>query len=187
MTATDFYYYLLLGMMLGLYSIVQGLLRTLRKPAAPEATGRAAEPLSEPLQRICRLERADDLDILLKALLARYGDIVGGFLDGDIGRFAGLMSPEVEAALQQAIADRAASGEPGVRLVGAQSAKIVDAAVEDGTATLRIAFVGLLAARTGAADPHPADLLEATEVWTFERSTDRHRPEWRLVGTEPVG
>lgn len=194
MTITDVVYYVFLGIIVGVFSAIQGALRAegRRSPAgAPGPAvsgGLAAAAPSAILWSICRLERAPNLDTLIKALIARYEEIATAFSAGDITGQKALMSSEVYTVLVEAIAERTGTEEIG-RLIGPRSAKVTNAAFGEGVASLTIVFTGLVVAQ----GPDGRVLADATgntagarDAWTFERSTDRHKPAWTLVATEPL-
>ncbi|MEO8884247.1 MAG: TIM44-like domain-containing protein, partial [Devosia sp.] len=185
-------YYLFLGIIVGVFSAIQSVLKTERQPSAAAglaASGdRSATVPAAALWFICRLERAPSLDDLLKALVARYEEIATAFSAGDITSQKALMSSDVYTVLADAIAARTATEEIG-RFIGPRSAKVVDAAIADGMASLTIVFTGLVMAQ-GPDGRVLADTTgctaEARDAWTFERPTGRHSPAWILVATEPL-
>jgi predicted lipid-binding transport protein (Tim44 family) len=185
MTTTDFLYYLLLGIVFGVYSTMQGLLaqRSKNNPDNHPADGLAVN-----LQAICRLERADDLDQLLQRLALRYEIVVAAFVSGAIADCAQPMSRALRAELSAASVTLREGGQlHPASVVRVCTARIVDASVTSTTARLDIAFTSLIEGLPASGGtPTPVASTPAADIWTFERPTDRHHPEWLLIATEPV-
>lgn len=182
MTIGDLFCYLVLGAMLGVYSTLQSILQARFPGGGDPAPAVCRGSSDEALHAICRIERTADLDARVRALTELYEQIVAAFAQGDISRFADRMSTEVGAALAAAIAARPApAAASGSQLVCVRAANVLDAALADGAVSLRISFIGLVAGRE-----QDAVLRESADIWTFERSIERRRPQWRLVATEPA-
>jgi predicted lipid-binding transport protein (Tim44 family) len=178
----DIIHYLLLGVIFAVASALENMFWTRCRIGRGAAAG-AADPLADPVVYICRLDRKQDREELADALLVRSRLLLDAFLAGDVSPLRQLMTPEVYAGLTEAAHQRigtAATPAPEMR-----AAQIVDAVVSRDTATLRLA---LFAAGPGSAYDHGRDEAApvATDIWTYERSTYRNRPEWLLVGTEPL-
>jgi predicted lipid-binding transport protein (Tim44 family) len=96
-----------------------------------------------------------------------------------------MMTPEVYAGLAEAAQHRL--GEAPAPAPRMRAAEVVDAVVSRDTATLRLALFAAWpgSAYSGVGDEDEAEPV-ATDIWTYERSTCRSRPEWLLVGTEPL-
>ena len=186
MTTLDIVYYLMLGVILGVYSSLQGWLG--------QGAGRGShkpheDGLEAALRTICRLERTDDLEQLLKRLTQRYEIIVAACAEGAIDDCAQPMDIAFREELSAALATRRQCGEAhDARLITACSAHIVAAAVTDSIASLDLAFTALVQHRPAGqvAGETCVQPVEAMDIWTFDRSTDPRRPEWLLVATEPV-
>jgi predicted lipid-binding transport protein (Tim44 family) len=177
----DIIHYLLLGVIFAVASALENMFWT--RFRTNRDTARRADSMADPVVYICRLGQKRDREELANALLARSRLLFEAFLAGDISPFRQMMTPEVYAGLSEA-ARRRQGAMPAPRM---RAAEIVDAIVSRETATLRLA---LFAAWPGSAYDRATDEDEdepvATDIWTYERSTYRNRPEWLLVGTEPL-
>jgi predicted lipid-binding transport protein (Tim44 family) len=179
----DILHYLLLGVVFAVATALENMFWT-RFRNSRQAAGPAGA-MADPVVYICRLDQKRDPEELASALLARSRLLLDAFLAGDVSPCQQMMTPEVYAGLTEAAQARQAAGPVPAAAPQMRAAEIVDAAVGRDTATLRLA---LFAAGPGSAynDRDDEDEPMATDIWTYERSTYRNRPEWLLVGTEPL-
>jgi len=178
----DILHYLLLGVVFAVATALENMFWTRFRNSRQAAAG-PDDSVADPVVYICRLDQKRDRDELANALLARSRLLLDAFLAGDVTPFRQLMTPEVYAGLTEAARERqgvATAPAPQMR-----AAEIVDAVVSRDTATLRLALFAA-GPRSAYNDRDNEDEPMATDIWTYERSTYRNRPEWLLVGTEPL-
>lgn len=97
-----------------------------------------------------------------------YSQIVNAFVRGDREALRPLLSPDVFAAFDGAIAARS---EPPAALVKLNDARIVASALHGRTAEITLAFSAEFASGP------------VTDVWSFTRDLDSADPNWTLVAT----
>jgi predicted lipid-binding transport protein (Tim44 family) len=98
-----------------------------------------------------------------------YGLIVTAFAKGDRAALAPLLSPDVLAAFEAAIAARASGAH--AEFIKLTDAKVSGAVLAGRHADITVTFEALFS--TGA----------ITDVWTFARDLDAADPNWLLVAT----
>jgi predicted lipid-binding transport protein (Tim44 family) len=131
--------------------------------AAPE-TG----PSSSGLLDIQLADRKFDTPKFLSGAREAYVQIVTAFAAGDRAALRPLLSPEVFAAFEAGISQRAA---PPAAFVKLHDARIVGSALHGRMAEITLAFTAEFATGT------------VTDVWTFERILDSNDPNWTLIAT----
>jgi predicted lipid-binding transport protein (Tim44 family) len=136
-------------------------------PAAPQAAAEPAAPASGLLD-IQLADRDFDAPKFLSGAREAYIQIVTAFASGDRAALRPLLSPDVYAAFDAGITQRAA---PAAAFVKLHDARIVGSALHGRTAEITLAFVAEFATGT------------LTDVWSFERNLDSADPNWALVAT----
>jgi len=115
--------------------------------------------------------------------------VLNAYAQGDTKSLKNLLSPEVFAGFEQAIKERETEGQSlQETLVGISKAEMVEAYLDGRDAHVTIKFVSeqisaLLDADGTVIDGDPTKVVEATDFWTFARSTKSRNPNWTLVGT----
>ena len=115
--------------------------------------------------------------------------ILNAYAMGDTKSLKNLLSSEVYAGFEHAIAEREAEGQTlQETLVGLSKAEMVEAYMDGREAHVTVKFVSeqisaLLDSDGSVIDGDPTKVVEATDFWTFARSTKSRNPNWALVGT----
>jgi predicted lipid-binding transport protein (Tim44 family) len=147
-------------------------------------------PLGRALSRIMMADHAFDPDSFLGGARGAYQMITEAFAKGDRETLRGLLSPEVLADFDAAIAERENRGESmETTIVDLLKSEISDARLEDGTAEVTVTFQAELISvvRDGEGriiGGNPSDTDTVTDVWTFARQVKSRDPNWLLVATE---
>ena len=149
-----------------------------RRTGAEPVAGPSAAPsamIAPPLQGggngLLDIQQADrDFDTAKFLAGARdaYGQIINAFAGGDRATLAPLLSPDVLAAFEGAIASRSAPPADFIKLT---DAKVSGAVLTGQHADITVTFDALFS--TGA----------VTDVWTFARDLSSSDPNWLLVAT----
>ncbi len=164
-----------------------------RRPAAPTPHG-DAPPRDAPFASAVRDIRAHDHDFDLERFLdgsqTAYEAIVTAFIKGDSDALKPLLTPEVHGAYAAAIATRTDDDKcTKTALVRLAKPQLLDVAVRDGYADIRIRFVatwlsvraGQDAASDGVAIANAA--RDTVDEWTFTRPLASLDPNWRLAAS----
>jgi len=115
--------------------------------------------------------------------------IITAFALGDMKTLRSLLSKEVYDNFAEAIRVRErASQTKETTLVGIDSAEILEAALDDGTASVTVKYVSeqVNATRSedgAVVDGDPNAIEKVTDIWTFARNTKTSDPNWSLVAT----
>jgi len=115
--------------------------------------------------------------------------ILNAYAKGDVATLKNLLSADVFAGFEQAIETRNREGQVlQETLVGISRAEVVEASMEDREAQVTVKIVSeqisaLLDSDGQVIDGDPTKVVEATDFWTFARSTKSRNPNWTLVGT----
>lgn len=146
-------------------------------------------PLADTLTAISRIDRGFDAEAFLGGARAAYEMIVTAYAEGDRAALRPLLSAEVFAGFEAAIAGRDAK-ELRVEqsFIGIDKAKLSSAALEGTRARLTVTFRSQLTSCTKNADGvvvegDPVTIREVNDVWTFERDVKSRDPNWKLVAT----
>lgn len=114
-------------------------------------------------------DRNFDTAKFLSGAREAYGLIVNAFAKGDRAALRPLLSPDVLAAFEAAIAAR--GDVPAALLTRLADARIADAVLDGRQAEITVTFHAEFT--TGP----------VTDVWTFGRNVDAPDPNWTLVAT----
>ena len=160
--------------------------------AIPQPTyspDRPSDPVASALFDIGLVDRSFDKEQFLKGARAAYEMILSAYAGGDRASLKPLLSDEVYAAFDSAIAAREQAGHKAtLTLVGFSDVKVIAAALKGTLAEITLAFGSRLISATAAADGKvvegdTAAVVEVTDVWTFSRDTRSRDPNWTLVAT----
>jgi predicted lipid-binding transport protein (Tim44 family) len=152
-----------------------GLAEAFADPAAPASPPRPAVP------------EAGDAAFIDSAC-DTYEAVLLAVARGDLSAVAGLLTPEVLADLEEALASRRRLGEvASMTLVGIASAKVV-ASGKSGTmewADVHVRADVVTSVRDGSGAlvrGDPGHVSQTADLWTFERSLPENGP-WKLAAT----
>jgi predicted lipid-binding transport protein (Tim44 family) len=131
------------------------------------------------------------LGVFLEGARGAYEMILMAYEAGDRATLRGLLDPDVYAAFETVIAERAAAGlKVDSRFIGVRDLRLESAAFDpatgDGELTLR--FVGELITSVHDSEGRvvegdPNEVRRQTDVWTFSRRMGGRDPNWRLSAT----
>ncbi len=119
-----------------------------------------------------------------------YEMIVTAYAAGDRNQLKPLLSPEVYAGFDEAIAERESRSESvDFTFVGIEKADLVDAHGDNTELRVTVRFVSELISATrnqggDIIDGSASKVTEVTDIWTFARDPRDNDPNWRLVATE---
>jgi predicted lipid-binding transport protein (Tim44 family) len=144
------------------------------------------------LIEIAKADTSFDPDGFLKGAKAAYEMIVMAFAEGDRKTLKNLLSPDVYAGFDAAIADREGRKEKVEQtFVGISGAEVADAHMRDGAAQLTVHFISDLISVTkdSAGQVVAGDdrrIKQVNDVWSFSRALNASGPNWFLIATQPV-
>jgi len=119
-----------------------------------------------------------------------YEMIVTAYAAGNRDQLKPLLSEEVYAGFDEAIAERESRSENvDFTFVGIEKANIVDAHGDNSELRVTVRFVSELISATrnlggDIIDGSASKVTEVTDIWTFARDPREGDPNWRLVATE---
>ena len=154
-------------------------------PRRPGIDARAAAGIGE----IELADRAFDPDTFLSGARWAYEIVVNSFAAGDREQLRPLVSDEVFANFDKALAARRDGGlKVETTIVAIKGAEIVGAALKGRSAEITVRFVSDIVSVThndsgNVVEGHPTAPREVVDVWTFERDTRSRDPNWTLVAT----
>jgi len=125
----------------------------------------------------------------LEGARSAFEMIITAFALGDMKTLRSLLSKEVYDNFAEAIRVRErASQTKETTLVGIDSAEILEASLEDGTASVTVKYVSEQVNATRNEDGEvvegdPNAIDKVTDIWTFARNTKTSDPNWSLVAT----
>lgn len=176
------------------------------KPQAPAENQRSGEvvalprresadaaipgPLGGALTQIKLADPSFEEATFAEGARSAFDYIVGAFAEGDRAKLKPLLSEDVFANFEQAIAAREQAGHKAeTTLVRIKSAEIVEARMEGQSAFLTVKYVSeqINVTRDGegkVVEGNPDRITEATDLWTFARNTRSSDPNWTLVRTD---
>lgn len=144
----------------------------------------------EGLQAVMAADRQFDTERFLGAGRQAYAMVLESFWAGRMDELADLVSDEVQAQFETAIAQRKAQGEQlDNKLLGIHSAEIVAASMNGSMAEVTVRFDAEILAVTRDAEGRivsgdPNDAVETHDLWTFSRHTNSSDPAWLLVDVD---
>ena len=137
-------------------------------PAPSSMIATPAQGGGNGLLDIQQADRDFDTTKFLAGARDAYGQIINAFAQGDRATLAPLLSPDVLAAFESAIATRSAPPADFIKLT---DARVSGAVLSGQHADITVTFDALFS--TGA----------VTDVWTFARDLSSSDPNWLLVAT----
>jgi len=146
-------------------------------------------PLGDGIRAIREHDPSFSADEFVGGAGMAFEMILNAYADGDTKTLKNLLSSEVFAGFEQAIAERNSEGQTlQETLVGITKAEVVEAYMDGRDANVTVKFVSeqisaLLDSDGTVIDGDPAKVVEATDFWTFSRPTKSRNPNWMLVGT----
>lgn len=158
-------------------------------PKPVHSTDRPSDPVASGLYDIGLADRSFDKEQFLKGARAAYEMILSAFASGDRASLKPLLSDEVYATFDAAIAAREQAGHKAtLTLVGFSDVKVIAAAMKGTLAEITLTFASRLISATSDGDGKviagdAAAVAEVTDVWTFSRDTRSRDPNWVLVAT----
>jgi predicted lipid-binding transport protein (Tim44 family) len=160
-------------------------------PAGAEPSGYAFEQgAAAGIRAIVGTEASFDVARFLEGAQAAYKMVLEAYWSGDRATLATLVSPDVRAAFESAIAARDTAGHKlENRLVAIERAAIGDARLDGRVAEIDVRFDAFVSAVTrDAAGEMVAgsmtDAIPTHDVWTFRRTLRSADPNWILVETD---
>ncbi len=163
-----------------------------RHPASTWRDGNIEHTSSvdSPLDALREIDTQFDLSAFLHGAKRAYEAILRAYAESDIQTLSRLAGPEVVDAFEREAAGRRDREEVlQLTFIGTREAKVVDAAVEDGTAEIVVRYVSEVVSVTRSADDaivagDPLQVVEVIDVWTFACETQSTKRNWMLIATE---
>jgi predicted lipid-binding transport protein (Tim44 family) len=162
-------------------------------PQAQPATGAAdpprpiAPPLEEaaPLTGLAAVRARDpnfDIAQFLQGARAAYQLIVPAFAAGDRAALRPLLSSEVMAGFEAAIAEREKAGlTETAEFLQTPRADFEGVVVTGDLAKASVRFLAEVRYRSTGPDGEAVDDRRAAEIWTFQRNLKSRDPNWTLI------
>ena len=111
--------------------------------------------------------------------------VVRAYAEGDRDTLKPLLAPEVSAAFEAGMAQRAAEGRTeSIEFLQPPRADLEDAAVESELARIKVRFLAEFRSRSKGPEGEAVDDRRTAEVWTFERPLASRDPNWLLARVE---
>jgi len=151
------------------------------------APGAAAAP---GLDAIAAADPAFEPRAFIEGARAAYEMIVNAFAKGQRDVLAPLLTPDVFAGFNGAITEREKHGQTiDFTFVSLDSAKITEAALVENHAEITLRYEAKMIkvtrdAQGNVVDGSPDHVVDAHELWTFERPVDARDPNWKLAATK---
>jgi len=125
---------------------------------------------------------AFDLDKFLEGARSAYQMIVRAFAAGDRETLKGLLSPQVMAGWERAMAAREAEGRSETaEFLHQPRADLETTEVEGDRARLRVRLLAEFRSRARGPAGETVEDRRTAEAWTFERDLTSRDPNWTLV------
>ena len=160
-----------------------------RRTAAIDTGGAALLPADSPvLGGVAAIRAKDagfDLDKFLAGARSAFQTIVQAYAAADRETLKPLLAPEVSAAFEAGMDQRAAEGRTeSVEFLQPPRADLEDAAVESELARIKVRFLAEFRNRSKGPEGEAVDDRRTAEVWTFERPLASRDPNWVLARVE---
>jgi predicted lipid-binding transport protein (Tim44 family) len=142
------------------------------------------------MRGIVAAEPGFDVSQFVEGAQGAYRMILEAFWRGDRDTLRDLVTPEVSASFDAAIAARDEAGQTlDNRLVSVERATVVDASLQGREARIAVRFDADIAAVTRDRDGtviagSTDDAVETHDVWTFVRTLKSADPNWKLADTD---
>ena len=160
-------------------------------PLRPAATPARALPsphtvIGQALAQIQAADRGFDPARFLGTAEQSFRTIVTAFAQSDVKTLATLLNPSVLGTFEQAITQRAETGEvQHTEIKSILQATIEEAEIVSGHAVIVVRFesdqVSFTRDRRGEIIAGTEAVTEIVDLWTFERSLNASDPAWRLA------
>ena len=148
-------------------------------------TGQPAAEDAAPLTGLAALKAGDpafEVAKFLEGARSAYETIVRAFVGGDRVQLTKLLSADMMATFETAIAAREAEGRTEtVEFQGQPRADLEGIDVTEDKARARVRFLGEYRSRTKGPEGEGVDDRRTAEIWTFERPINSRDPNWILV------
>ncbi|MGZ6010296.1 MAG: TIM44-related membrane protein TimA [Caulobacteraceae bacterium] len=160
-----------------------------RRTPAADASGAALLPADSPvLGGVAAIRAKDagfDLDKFLSGAKSAFQTIVQAYAAADRDTLKPLLAPEVSAAFEAGMTQRAAEGRTEtVEFLQPPRADLEDAGVESELARIKVRFLAEFRNRSKGPEGEAVDDRRTAEVWTFERPLASRDPNWLLARVE---
>jgi len=145
--------------------------------------------LGEGVEAIREADQTFRVDEFIQGAHYAFEMILDAYAAGDVKTLKPLLSPEVYSGFAGAIEDRETRGQIlQETLVGISNAELVEAYMDGRDAHVTVKFVSeqisaLLDSEGAVIEGDPTKVMNATDFWTFARTTKSKNPNWTLVGT----
>jgi predicted lipid-binding transport protein (Tim44 family) len=156
---------------------------------ADPGSEKPSDPVARGLLDIGLADRNFETDHFVAGARSAYEMIIVAFAKGDRAALRSLLSDEVYAAFDHAIAAREARHETiEFTFVGFKDVKIVEALLKGRAAEVTVAFGAQFISATSDASGKVVEgdaksVRDVTDVWTFSRDTRARDPNWTLIAT----
>jgi predicted lipid-binding transport protein (Tim44 family) len=146
-------------------------------------------PLATGVERVREADRNFDPDVFVGGAKVAHEMIARAFAQGDRATLKPLLSEDVYASFESAIATREKAGQQmDFSFIGLKQASLEEVGLRGRIAEVSVRFVSELISVTrdaaGAVIDGAAGVVrEVTDVWTFARDTHSSDPNWKLVST----
>ena len=160
-----------------------------RRAPALDAGGAALLPADSPVlggvAAIRAKDAAFDVEKFLAGAKGAFQTIVQAYAAADRDTLKPLLAPEVSAAFEAGMDQRAAEGRTEtVEFLQPPRADLEDAAVESEFARIKVRFLAEFRSRSKGPEGEAVDDRRTAEVWTFERPLASRDPNWVLARVE---
>lgn len=142
------------------------------------------------LEAVMKADRSFAPDQFVAGAQSAYQMVLEAFWKGDAAALSDLVSDEILANFNQAIAERSESGEMlDNRLLQVDRATIVAAHMNGTMAEVTVRFDSEIVSVTRDAEGRviagdPNNSVETHDIWTFSRHTASNDPAWLLVAID---
>ncbi|GAA4026148.1 Tim44/TimA family putative adaptor protein [Sphingomonas rosea] len=161
------------------------------QPAAAEPLDTAYLPTAGPgVRALLAADPGFDVARFLEGAQGAYRMVLEAFWAGRLDDVRTFLDPEIAAAFDEAIADRASAGQTlDNRLIAIEQAVIAAAHLSGKVATVTVRFEADIAAVTRDGDGNVvagslSDAVQTRDRWTFRRDLASRDPNWILIETD---
>lgn len=156
----------------------------------PSSRAKSDQPDFPALKEIFAADPSMTPDRFVEGAKSAFDMILQAYAATDLKTLEFLLSEDVFKNFSAAIEQREQKGEVlEFTLIGFKKANIVDASLEDNTASITVKFVTdqVMVTRDSedqVVDGDPGTVTTNVDIWTFSRRIDSKNPNWLLVATE---
>jgi predicted lipid-binding transport protein (Tim44 family) len=160
-----------------------------RRAATLDTGGAALLPADSPVlggvAAIRAKDAAFDVYKFIAGAKSAFQTIVQAYASADRETLRPLLAPEVSAAFEAGMDQRAAEGRTEtVEFLQPPRADLEEAAIESELARIKVRFLAEFRARSKGPEGEAVDDRRTAEVWTFERPLTSRDPNWVLARVE---